>query len=66
MAMAFGAQKDPHDFHYVGLTFEFLRNFLLEAGFSRIERVKEFGLFDDTSALKYADVPISLNVIAYK
>ncbi len=66
MAMAFGAQKDPHDFHHVGLTFEFLRDFLLGAGFSRVERVKEFGLFDDTSVLKYPDTPISVNVIAYK
>jgi predicted SAM-dependent methyltransferase len=66
MAMTFGGQTDPHDFHYVGLTFEFLRDFLLKAGFSRIERVKEFGLFRDTSTFTYADTPISLNVIAYK
>ena len=66
MTMAFGGQKDPHDFHYVGLTFEFLRNFLLDAGFSRIERVKEFGLFEDVSLIRYAGVPISLNVIAVK
>ena len=66
MAMTFGGQTDPHDFHYVGLTFEFLHDFLLKAGFSRIERVKEFGLFHDTSVFKYADTPISLNVIAYK
>ena len=66
MRMIFGGQVDAHDFHHVGLTFEFLSHFLSEAGFEKVERVKEFGLFDDTSLIRYAGVPISLNVVAYK
>src|SRR3546814_872382 len=41
MRMMFGGQIDPHDFHYVGLTFEFLREYLHSAGFREIERVEE-------------------------
>lgn len=66
MAMAFGSQLDPHDFHYVGLSYEILKKFLADAGFSKIERVKELGIFEDSSLIKVADTPISLNVIAYK
>jgi predicted O-linked N-acetylglucosamine transferase (SPINDLY family)/predicted SAM-dependent methyltransferase len=66
MRMAFGGQVDPHDFHFVGLTFEFLDEFLRAAGFTRVERTGEFGLFTDTSSLRFSNVPISLNVIAYK
>ena len=66
MRMAFGGQIDPDDFHHVGLSFEILGDFLRRAGFSRVERVGEFGLFEDTSTLKVNGVPISLNVIAYK
>ena len=66
MRMIFGGQTDPHDFHYVGLSFEFLQNLLKQAGFARVQRVSQFGLFDDTSLLRFAGVPISLNVVAYK
>src|SRR6185436_2340166 len=66
MRMAFGGQNDPFDFHGVGLTFEFLDDYLRSAGFSRVERVSEFGLFEDSSSLKFAESPISLNVVAYK
>lgn len=66
MRMAFGGQVDADDFHHVGLSFEILSDFLRSAGFSRVERVADFGLFEDTSLFKFAGVPISLNVIAYK
>jgi predicted SAM-dependent methyltransferase len=66
MQMAFGGQVDEYDFHYVGLTEEFMRGFLAEAGFSRVERTGDFGLLDDDSTIRVAGVPISLNVIAYK
>jgi predicted O-linked N-acetylglucosamine transferase (SPINDLY family)/predicted SAM-dependent methyltransferase len=66
MRMAFGGQVDADDFHYVGLSFEILSDFLKRAGFSRVERAGEFGLFEDTSMFRFAGVPISLNVIAYK
>jgi predicted SAM-dependent methyltransferase len=66
MVMVFGAQHDAFDFHYVGFTFEFLRDYLLQAGFSSIERVQEIGLLDDTSTTKFNGIPISLNVVALK
>lgn len=66
MRMAFGGQVDEHDFHRVGLTYEFLSNFLFQAGFSRVERVGEFGLFRDASTAEHLNQKISLNVAAYK
>ena len=67
MRMIFGAQADAHDFHYVGLNLELLSEFLTGAGFTGIERVSSFGLFDDMSDFApLGNVPISLNVAAYK
>lgn len=62
--MMFGGHCDEHDYHLVGFDFEILAYFLREAGFADIERVADFGLFDDTSRLVFAGVPISLNVTA--
>jgi len=64
--MIFGGHVDRHDYHQVGFDFEILSAFLREAGFAEIERVAEFGLFDDTSRLVFAGVPISVNVTARK
>jgi len=66
MRMMFGGQIDRHDFHCVGLTMEFLDNYLRQAGFTDIARIKNFGLFADTSAMMFGGVPISLNVAARK
>ena len=64
--MIFGGQKDEHDFHYFGWNYEILKDFLEEANFSKVEKVKSFGLFKDTSDYSPFGFPISLNVIAYK
>ena len=66
MRMMFGGQLNPHDFHYVGLNEEFLRDFLRGAGFAEPRRVESFGLFDDTSQVAFNGVPISCNMIARK
>lgn len=66
MRMMFGGRTTEYDVHYVGLNFEFLGMFLHEAGFRDIRRVREFGLFKDTSMLVFANVPISLNIEARK
>ena len=66
MKMIYGGQCDAHDFHYIGLNFEFLSDYLVAVGFSEIERVPSFGLFDDTSDFAPYGIPISLNVVAYK
>jgi len=66
MRMIFGGHIDEHDYHVVGLNEEFLTIFLGQAGFTRISRVKEFGLFHDSSELLFRGVSISLNMIAHK
>jgi predicted SAM-dependent methyltransferase len=66
MRMMFGGRMTAYDVHYVGLTFEFLGGYLRQAGFRDITRVSNFGLFNDTSTLVFANVPISLNVQALK
>jgi predicted SAM-dependent methyltransferase len=66
MRMIFGGHTDKHDYHVVGLNEEFLRDFLRDAGYSNVRKVKLFGLFDDTSSMKFKDVYISLNMIAEK
>jgi predicted SAM-dependent methyltransferase len=66
MRMVFGGQTEPHDFHHVGLTQEFLAEFLRGAGFARVEQVERFGLFEDSSEQEFEGTLISLNVIAHK
>ncbi len=63
-----GGQTDPTDFHRVAFTFEFLKEFLVRAGFNEptIRRVKTFDLFDDASNASVLGVNISLNVQALK
>lgn len=66
MQMMFGGQTDEHDFHYVGLNAEFLAQYLQQAGFREVYRVSEFGIFDDTSSMRYQGVLISLNMVSIK
>jgi predicted SAM-dependent methyltransferase len=66
MRMIFGGQMDPYDLHKTGLTLEFIDSYLRHAGFASVERVGEFGLFEDASRLKVAGHPVSLNVVAHK
>jgi len=66
MRMMFGGRMDAHDVHYSGLTFEFLGQFMAEAGFRDIMRVPEFNEFNDTSSLRFGGVLISLNMEARK
>jgi predicted SAM-dependent methyltransferase len=66
MYMIFGGHIDEFDYHYVGLTEEFLGDFLSRAGFVNIERVNSFGLFNDCSELMHVGQAISLNMKACK
>jgi len=66
MRMMFGGQISDYDFHKVGLNSEFLASFLNAAGFENICKVNHLGLFEDTSNTIFANVPISLNIIAEK
>ncbi len=66
MRMIFGGQIDKYDYHYFGWNYEFIKDYLTDAGFSKIVKVASFGLFKDTSDYKPYGFPISLNVIATK
>jgi radical SAM superfamily enzyme YgiQ (UPF0313 family)/predicted SAM-dependent methyltransferase len=66
MRMLFGGHVDKHDYHVVGLNEEFLAHFLGQAGFTAIQRVTSFGLFNDTSEKLFKGIAISLNVVATK
>jgi hypothetical protein len=45
---------------------EFMNEYLAVTGFQNIQRVAEFGIFRDTSSLRFAGQLISLNVEAWK
>jgi predicted SAM-dependent methyltransferase len=62
----FGGQKNPFDYHKIGLDYQLLQFFLQSAGFKLMQRVESFGLFDDASEYKYMMYPVSLNVISIK
>ena len=47
MRMIFGGQIDNFDYHYFGWNYEFMNDYLLEAGFFEIRKVDSFGLFED-------------------
>lgn len=67
MRIMFGGQVDPFDFHKIGFTEEFLREFLVNAGFRNPKRVKGFNFFQDCSSLMLGkDMPVSLNMKAAK
>jgi len=66
MRMIFGGHIDKYDYHVVGLNEEFLTGFLSASGFINVKRVREFGLFDDSSSSLFKGVAISLNMIAEK
>ncbi len=66
MRIMFGGQINQYDIHKVGFDYDILAMYLNEAGFSELERVTAFNLFQDCSGLRILDSPISLNVIVTK
>ena len=44
----------------------FLKSALEKAKFTKIERVINFNIFEDTSSYKPYGFPISLNIVAFK
>lgn len=66
MRMLFGGHLDEYDRHQVGLNQEFLTKYLADAGYTKIRRVENFNLFDDTSSMEFGGVAISLNMMAEK
>lgn len=66
MRIMFGGQCDEFDFHRVGLTYGFLDDYLRDAGFSSWEHVESFGLFADSSEVRFDGQLVSLNLIVRK
>ena len=66
MRVLFGQQADLLDFNMVGINRDFLLDYLRDAGFTSIEQVDSFGLFDDASESLVESIPVSLNVVATK
>lgn len=62
MRMIMGGQMEPFDFHKTGFSQNILTVMLMQHGFRDFRRVDDFKLFDDTSKLQFAGVPISLNL----
>ncbi len=66
MRMMFGGRTTEYDIHYTGFNFEIMNMYLSESGFVDIRKVESFGFFNDTSELKFFNIPVSLNVTARK
>lgn len=66
MRRIFGGQSSAEDFNKIGLYFDLVATYLRDAGFSSVEHVESFGLFDDSSTLSFDGHRISLNLIATK
>jgi FkbM family methyltransferase len=64
--MLIGGHVDRYDYHQSLFNEEILVYFLQQAGFGTIRRGTEFGLFNDTSAMRYKGELISLNLSAVK
>ncbi|MFM7087465.1 MAG: class I SAM-dependent methyltransferase [Cyanobium sp.] len=62
MRMMMGGQIEPFDVHKVAFSQNILIALLREHGFTDFQRVEDFRLFDDTSKLRFAGIPISLNI----
>ena len=50
----------------VGFNLDFLESYLKEAGFIDLEIVDGFGIFKDTSIMRFKGCSISLNIVAKK
>lgn len=66
MRMMFGGHTDTYDYHKVGFDKEILESFLINAGFSNLKVVDDFGIFKDTSTMNFHGIPISVNIKAEK
>jgi predicted SAM-dependent methyltransferase len=66
MRIIYGGQVDKFDYHKLGFSWDSLSWYLRQIGFRNVERVQEFGIFDDTSTLRIGGQLISLSVEARK
>jgi predicted SAM-dependent methyltransferase len=66
MDLVSGGQTDAGKDRHLQFTFESVSAALAAAGFSKVERCGDFGLFQDSSRQKFNAVPVSLNVVAHR
>lgn len=66
MQLIYGGHLHEHDVHHAGFTEELICAALNDAGFGKIERHKEFGLFRDCSYVQFLGLPFSINLVAQK
>lgn len=66
MRVMFGGQVNQYDVHKVGFDADILGLYLYEVGFSDMEQVSEFNMFNDCSSIRVMETLISLNVVATK
>lgn len=66
MRAIFGSQDESRDLHRIGLGFDFLEDYLADVGFTSVEHVESFGLFDDASEARLCGQRISLNLMVTK
>lgn len=62
LRMMFGGQVDEWDYHKSGWTQNILLQALISKGFCEIFRVRNFGIFQDTSSYEPYNIPISINI----
>lgn len=66
MRIIFGGQTDEYEAHKIGFTFQFLMDYLRDVGFTSVEHVESFGIFNDSSTEYVGGRLISLNLIVDK
>ena len=66
MRIFMGGQLDEFDFHKTMFDMSLLESLLRHVGFTKVNRVESFGIFNDTSETQVNGAPISLNVVAIK
>jgi predicted SAM-dependent methyltransferase len=63
MRMMFGGQLNEFDLHRIGFSFNFLIDYLRDVGFSSVDQVESFDMFEDSSTLRVEGHLISVNLV---
>lgn len=66
LSMAYGGHSDIYDVHQFGYTRDILGGALTKAGFRDVRQVSAFGLFSDSSTMRFKDTAVSLNMVGVK
>lgn len=66
MRTMLGMQEKDHDLNRIGLSFDFLLDYLADVGFESVEHVESFGFFGDADVLTVCGRNVSLNLIVTK